>query len=168
MTCPVDIELADGDDLGAVTDLWVALARDQREHGSHVGAETNRETMYATLGAHQVDDGLLVARDGDSVVGFASFAVEHGTLELECRRGLLSNLYVEPAYRGNGIGTALLERVEERLSARGVEVCLLEAMVANEAARRFYHSAGYEPFRIGYQRRLGHSSENDTHSKEER
>ncbi|MFP8956735.1 GNAT family N-acetyltransferase [Natrialbaceae archaeon A-CW3] len=166
-TDDITIEPALPGDLEAVTELWVRLAANQRQQGSHVRAEPNRETMQALLGAHQVDGGLLVARDRESIVGFASFSVEHGSLELDCTRGLLSNLYVEPSRRGQGIGSQLLDAVESDLVDRGVDVVTLEAMADNESARQFYQQAGYTPFRVGFERRLVESTENDTHSKDE-
>ncbi len=168
---PPDVEIvrADQDTLDAVVDCWVHLAEEQRAYGSDVEGVSNRDAMRATLGAHMVDDGLLVAKSGDSVVGFASFSVQRGALELERTRGTLTNLYVVPSRRGDAIGTALLERVESDLRDRGVSVVLLEAMAQNAAARRFYERAGYEPFRVSYQRSLevDGSEKNDTHSKEE-
>ncbi|MXV62285.1 GNAT family N-acetyltransferase [Natronorubrum sp. JWXQ-INN-674] len=163
------IERATQDDIDAVADLWVRLARDQREYESFVRAADNRETMRETLAAHQVNDGLLVARLGDSIVGFASFTIERGSLELDATRGLLSNLYVDPAYRDHGLGTALLEAAEETLTERGAAVMVLEVMAANEAARRFYERQGYDTYRVGMKRSLENdaSSKNDTHSKED-
>ena len=161
------IEPATKEDVPAVTDLWVRLASEQRAHGSHVLPEENRETIRETLAAHQVNDGLLVARL-EGVVGFSSFTVEHGTFELDTSRGLLSNLYVRPAHRGDGIGTALLEATETALKERGVDVIALEAMADNEAARRFYRRNGYGTHRVALERRLADQEKNDTHSKEER
>ena len=163
------IEHASPDDVDAVTTLWIRLARDQRTYDSSVRAGANRETMRETLAAHQINDGLLVARLGGDVVGFASFAVEHGSLELDATRGHLSNLYVDPDFRNHGIGTALLEAVEDALTDRGIDVLLLEVMAENEAARRFYARQGYDDFRVTMQRSLEgeESSENDTHSKED-
>ncbi|SIR87377.1 GNAT family N-acetyltransferase [Natronorubrum thiooxidans] len=164
------IEYASQADIDAVADHWVRLARDQRAYGSFVRADDNRETMCEILAAHQVNDSLLVARIDDRPVGFASFTVEHGSLELDATRGHLSNLYVDPAFRDHGIGTALLEAVEDALVDRGVEVLLLEVMADNEDARRFYDRHGYDEFRVTMQRSLEgeDSSENDTHSKEDR
>lgn len=160
------IEPAAETDLEAVTDMWVQLAREQRGHGSHVLPAENRPTIRETLAAHRVGDGLLVARLEDDLVGFASFAVERGTFDLDVSRGLLSNLYVVPSRRGEGIGTALLEAVEDALADRGVEVLTLEAMADNEAARRFYRRNGYDVHRVSMARTL--ASENDTPSKDER
>ncbi|NUB91871.1 GNAT family N-acetyltransferase [Haloterrigena sp. SYSU A121-1] len=162
------IERATADDVETVADLWVRLARDQRRHDSYVHADANRETMRDTLAAHQVNDGLLVARDGGTVVGFASFSVERGSLQLDATRGVLSNIYVVPAARGQGVGTALLEAVEDELEAQGADVVVLEVMARNEAARRFYERKGYETYRVAMERDLGDDrSENDTHSKED-
>ncbi|WP_265111405.1 GNAT family N-acetyltransferase [Halosolutus halophilus] len=161
------IEPATPDDLETITELWVRLARGQREYGSAVRAAPNREAMRETLAAHLHADGLLVARVDGAIVGFASFSIERGSLELDATRGVLSNLYVEPAHRDRGIGTALLAAAEESLAARGAEELLLEVMADNEAARRFYRSQGYDSFRIGMSRSIADRSENDTHSKED-
>ncbi len=167
MTQPV-IEPATQADIEPITALWVDLAHGQREYGSAVRAVPNRKTMRETLAAHLHVDGLLVARlDGD-IVGFASFSVQQGSLELDATRGLLSNLYVLPAHRDRGIGSKLLTAVEDALADRGVEHLLLEVMAGNEHARRFYRSHGYEPFRIGMCRSIDRQSENDTHTKEDR
>ncbi|OAQ53646.1 hypothetical protein HTG_05145 [Natrinema mahii] len=164
---PPTIELATRADLDALTDLWVDLARDQRRYQSAVRPEANREAMRETLGAYLVSDGLFVARLEGAIVGFVSVTVERGTLELDTTRGLLSNIYVRPAYRGQGIGTALLEAAEASLADRGVDELLLEVMADNEAARRFYRRHGYDPFRVSMARSLADRDENDTHSKED-
>ncbi|WP_254763533.1 GNAT family N-acetyltransferase [Natrinema marinum] len=161
------IEPASADDVETLADMWVRLARDQRRHDSAVLADANRETMRQTLGAYRVSDGLLVARLEGELVGFASISIERGSLELDATRGLLSNIYVEPAVRGRGIGTALLEAAEESLADKGADTMVLEVMADNEAARRFYRRHGYDAFRVSMSRSLDESGENDTHSKED-
>lgn len=166
MTDPT-IDYATRDDLETVADRWVDLARDQRAYGSSIRAEANRETMRETLAAHQFTKSLLVARLEGDLVGFASFSLEQGALSLATARGQLSNLYVDPASRGRGIGTALLEAVEADLRDRGAEVVRLEVLAPNEDARRFYRERGYDPVRVTMDHTLEDSSENDTHSKED-
>ena len=161
------IEPATRDDLETITDLWVRLARDQRTHDAAVRADSNREPMRETLAAYQVADGLLVARLAGEIVGFASVTLEQGTLDLDSTRGLLSNLYVEPAFRDRGIGAALLEAAEEVAADRGADDLLLEVMAKNGAARRFYEREGYDEFRVTMARSLENRDENDTHSKED-
>ncbi len=159
------IEPATATDIDELVECWLQLASEQRDHGSVVGVESNRETIRDVLGAHRVSNGLLVARASDEIVGFATFAVETGSFELSVSRGLLSNLWVVPDRRDEGIGRRLLEAVEAELADRGVEVCQLEVLAANDAARRFYRRAGYEPRRVTMNRRLDSNDENDTPSK---
>ncbi|ELY38535.1 GNAT family N-acetyltransferase [Natronorubrum tibetense] len=164
------IERAAQDDVESVADLWVRLARDQRGYDSAVLADPNREMIRDTLAAHQVNDGLLVARVGGAIVGFASFTLERGSLALDTTRGLLSNIYVDAGYQNLGIGTALLEAAEAELAEQGAETVILEVMAANDDARRFYDRHGYDTYRVAMERELDDDdrSENDTHSKEDR
>jgi ribosomal protein S18 acetylase RimI-like enzyme len=157
----VTIEPAETDDVDAVTDLWVALAAGQREHGSHVLPEANRTAIRESVARHAVGGTLLVARD-DGVVGFAMVTVETGTFEQDCTRGVVENLYVVPGRRDEGIGTALLDAAEATLADRDVDIVSLEVMADNERARAFYRRRGYDPHRI----ELEKAAESDTHSRD--
>jgi ribosomal protein S18 acetylase RimI-like enzyme len=167
MTTDPTIEPATQADLEAITGLWVRLARGQREHGSFVLAEANRKTMHETLAAHAHANGLLVARVEGAIVGFVSYSIEHGTLALDAPRGIVSNIYVEPAYRGKGVGTALLDASEAALADQGAAVVILEVMTDNVDARQFYEHHAYESYRTAMKRSLAPRSESDTHSKED-
>ncbi|WP_254523159.1 GNAT family N-acetyltransferase [Natrinema caseinilyticum] len=161
------IEPASQDDLETIAELWVRLARDQRAYDSAVLPDANRDTMRDTLAAYRVTGELLVARLRREIVGFVSVSVERGSLELDATRGLLTNIYVEPAVRDQGIGTALLEAAEDTLAEQGADVVLLEVMAGNVDAHRFYRRRGYDEFRVTMRRSLEDRDENDTHSKED-
>lgn len=155
------------DEAGAIVDCWVDLARDQRAHGSHLRAGSNREAIRRAVLRHVVTDGLFVARidpdeDGDVIAGFVMFSVESGSYEQDVTRGVIENLYVRPGYRNRGIGSALLSAAEDAL-AEDADVIALEVMADNEAARRFYRRHGYDSHRLELER----SVENDIHSKDE-
>ena len=156
----VAIEAPGADAAETVTDLWVALAAGQREHGSHILAEANRARIRERLLRHAVNDTLLVARAED-VVGFVTVEREGGTYAQDDTRGVVTNLYVRPEHRGDGVGSMLLEAAENRLRKLGADAIALEVMADNEAARRFYRRAGYDPHRV----ELEKSVESDTHTK---
>lgn len=137
-----------------VTDLWVDLAEGQRRYGSHLLTEPNRGRIREAAVRGIVTDSLLVARDGDAVVGFVSFAVESGVYDQDVRRGLVENLYVVPERRDERVGEALLHAAEERLHERGCAVVYLETLAGNADARRFYRRQGYAPHRIQFERRI--------------
>jgi ribosomal protein S18 acetylase RimI-like enzyme len=155
------IEVATSADVDRVTDLWVDLARNQRSYGSHLRSEANRVPVRETIARHASEDTLLVARD-DVVVGFVTLGVETGSYAQDCTRGIVQNVYVASERRDEGVGSALLAAAENRLADLGADVVALDVLADNDAARRFYRRAGYEPHRIEMEK----SVENDNHSKE--
>ncbi|QIO23278.1 GNAT family N-acetyltransferase [Haloarcula sp. JP-L23] len=154
----MEITLATAADVDAVVDQWVALARDQQTYGSHLLASENRTAIREAVLQRVVADELLVARDGETLVGFVMVSMERGRYEQRCTRGLIENIYVRPDYRREGIGSELLSAGEKALAENGATAVALEVMAANESARRFYADHGYAPHRI----ELEKSTENDT------
>jgi len=157
-------------DADAVADLWVDLADDQRQYGSHLLAARNRDAIRETVARDAIAGELLVARaapDGDAhsdrgIVGFATFGVESGRYDTDAVRGVVGNVFVVPDRRGEGIGSTLLAAAERRLADAGADVVSLEAMADNDAARRFYRRHGYSPHRVEMEK----SVESDTLTKE--
>lgn len=156
----MQIESADMDDLDELADLWVALANGQRAHQSHLRARENREQIRQGLARTIVTDGVLVAREDDTCLGFVMFNLETGRFEQDVVRGIVQNLFVRPERRGEGIGSRLLEAAERDLADSGADVVGLEAMAENEAGLRFYERHGYRPHRIEFEK----SVESDTNS----
>lgn len=183
------IERPDTDAAETLADLWVELARGQRDHGSHVLPAANRTAIREALVRHVVTDGLLVARkDGAqnegqavkgsgggagagaeagtgtgnrAILGFVMFSPESNTYEQDVTRGVIHNLYVRESQRGEGVGTALVEAAETTLADRGFEAVTLEVMAGNDAARRFYRDRGFAPHRVEMEKGLS-GPESDT------
>lgn len=154
---------ATADDVDVVTDFWVALAEGQRKHGSTLLAEANRPTIREWVARSVVTGELLVARDeADDPVGFVGFAIDHGGYERDRTRGTVSNLFVVPDRRGEGIGSALLRAAERALEEAGADSVALEALTDNERARKFYDEQGYEPHRVELRKSLPAADAGDT------
>lgn len=171
---PPDIVVERGEtaDAEAVADCWVALAEDQQAYGSRLYADRNRSAARETALRHAVTGGLFVARrvaegrsegaadesdgDGDGdVVGFVTASRATGEFVEAEERGVVRNIYVRPAERGRGIGTALLAAAESHLAEQGVSVVSLEVMAENDAARRFYRRHGYDDHRLELRKPVG-------------
>ena len=142
-----EITGAEPDESAAVVDLWVELAADQRQHGSHLAAEDNRTQIRESIVRAISADRLLVARES-GLIGFVMFDTERTRYEQDVSRGIIENIYVVPDHRGRGIGSALLDAAEQRLRARDIDRIALEAMAPNERARQFYRARGYDPHRV--------------------
>ncbi|WP_144923385.1 GNAT family N-acetyltransferase [Halorubrum salsamenti] len=148
------------DDVDPVTDLWIALAEDQQAHGSTLLAEGNRTAVREWVARSVVTGELLVACDGDGdTIGFVGFALDRGGYERDRTRGVVSNLFVVPEWRGEGIGADLLDAAERALRQEGAETVALEALAANDRAREFYAERGYEPHRVELTKSLAAGNE---------
>ncbi|WP_276272134.1 GNAT family N-acetyltransferase [Haloarcula litorea] len=144
----MEITTASSDDADRVVDLWVALARDQRAHGSQLLAEANRDAIREAVFQRIVADDLLLADESGETIGFVMATIEQGRYEQALTRGLVENIYVVPEHRREGVGGALLRAAERHLAESGADTVALEAMADNEAARSFYADHGYELHRV--------------------
>lgn len=83
----------------------------------------------------------LIAKDGDRYAGyalffpfFASFRGQHGYY--------LDDLYIDPAFRGTGLGEALLREIARLGAERGFERIDLQVRDGNIKAISFYDKLG--------------------------
>ena len=88
--------------------------------------------------AFQWRDNILVAKDGDRVVGFVGYG-DHGAADPET--GEIFALYVLPEYQGTGVGQRLMDAALDKLSACP-HLCLW-AVKGNARAIRFYEKNGF-------------------------
>ena len=146
------------DDVDAIVDLWVRLAESQRAHGSHLFGDRNRTAVRESIVQRVVADNVRTARIDGRIVGFVMVTIDSGRYEQDETRGLIENIFVEPAYRDQGIGSELLDVAERVLRRAGADRLALEAMADNESARQFYRAHGYAPHRV----ELEKPTENDT------
>lgn len=153
MDADITVTQANSNDATEIADLWTTLAAGQREYGSHIRAETNREQIHRSVLRHIAGDRVLIARQGE-LTGFVMFSIERGTFEQDRQRGFVENLFVRPEERNDGIGSALLDAAERALRDRGAEVVALNVMARNEGARRFYRRHGYDPYRVELEKEL--------------
>ncbi|KPU63775.1 ribosomal protein S18-alanine N-acetyltransferase [Thermococcus argininiproducens] len=91
--------------------------------------EANRETF-------------LVAEYNGQVIGYVM-----GYLKPDME-GHIMSIAVDPLYRGNGIGRALMEAVIDRLIKRGARYIGLEVRVSNQGAIKLYERLGFKKMKI--------------------
>lgn len=114
-------------------------------YGAFLGRELERPEII-----------LLVAEQAGSVLGYAYAGLE-GTdyMALRGPAGMLYDLVVDPARRGEGIGRALLDAAVTALVARGAPRVVLSTAERNDAAQRLFASAGFRRTMIEMTRELG-------------
>ncbi len=85
---------------------------------------------------------LLVARDGDDIVGsltLALFRIPTGM------RAWIEDVVVDEAARGRGVGEALSREALRRANAAGARTVDLTSRPSREAANRLYQKIGFQP-----------------------
>jgi ribosomal protein S18 acetylase RimI-like enzyme len=89
----------------------------------------------------------VVADDGGTIVGFASFGPYRLQDEdaYDPASGELYAIYVDPGRWNTGAGRALMTAVREALAADGYRKFRLWVLEENRRARRFYERAGMAP-----------------------
>ena len=87
---------------------------------------------------------LSLASDGEEAVGFAIVRLREGEATFETGEVVaeLETMAVAPHRRREGVGTALMRHVHERLAGQGVMFMSLTALAGNEEAARFYRGFG--------------------------
>ena len=86
----------------------------------------------------------LIAEVGGEAVGFALFFHNFSTF-LGKPGVFLEDLFVRPAFRGRGLGKALLTRVAQIAISRDCGRMEWSVLNCNEPAIRFYESLGAQP-----------------------
>jgi ribosomal-protein-alanine N-acetyltransferase len=81
--------------------------------------------------------GFLVAVADGKVVGYVIGVIRWGTT------GHILAIGIDPSYRRQQIGSALMERVINRLRARGAKTIRLEVRKSNLGAQQFYLKLGF-------------------------
>jgi len=137
----MEIRPATPDDRAAIRDL-------ARETWHDTYDELDAETIDSTVDDWYADDALeraldepgttvLVAADDGEIVGFT-----HGVVQGD--EGDVLRMYVHPDHQGEGIGTALHERLRTDLEDFNMKRMRAIDFASNEDSRRFYENLGFE------------------------
>ncbi|NHN41557.1 GNAT family N-acetyltransferase [Halorubellus sp. JP-L1] len=150
-------EATDEDARLLATEFWFPLA-EQME------AYTDLNELRDDAGEHAVDgfERLLASDDvhvflredaGDPVAFVTVELGEHPSRE-RGRYASINDLYVKEAHRGQGHGTALVERAEALADREDCDFLKVSAEWENRPAREFYRDRGYEPKQVTFAKPL--------------
>jgi GNAT superfamily N-acetyltransferase len=132
------IERATEQDIPAI----VRLVRQLAEYEKLEHAMVSREDDFrkALFGPQRNVDAMLAFAD-DVAVGLALYFYNFSTFQ--GRRGIyLEDIYVEPEYRGRGIGSALLKRLARVAKEEGCARMEWSVLTWNQPSIDFYHRMG--------------------------
>ena len=121
------------DDYLPVVDLW-----ERSEPGIQVGRSDTPDEITKKI--QRDPDLFLVADYQEEIIGVVMGGYDG-------RRGMIYHLAVEKEYRQIGVGTALMEALEDRLREKG---CLRSYLMVRKdnAATQFYEKNGWQALAI--------------------
>lgn len=115
------------------------------------------ESLAVLLDAAKHGMIFIAEDDEDRPIGWAVVFEEEGpvyVLEDERRFAYISELFVEEALRGQGIGQALIAACEDWARTHGYATIRIGHLAANTRTGQMYEKAGYAPYAVQRRKRL--------------
>jgi ribosomal protein S18 acetylase RimI-like enzyme len=136
-------------DLAAIGRLGALLVRTHHDFDPQrfLAATPQTEHAYASfLGTQLTEPNIIILvaeRDGE-MVGYTYAGIEgNDYMSLRGPAGVLHDIVVAPAHRGQGVGRMLLDATLAALKARGAPRVVLSTAERNEPAQRLFARAGF-------------------------
>lgn len=138
-----------------VEDVWHPFAREMAELDSYndlvprydeLSDEARAEAVAYRREQYRDDDQAIFVADCDGEIAGYVHVKNKKTPKVFARdaEANISEVYVAPDYRGNGIAGDLMDRAEKWADERDCEYVILSVNADNGTARRVYESRGYE------------------------
>ena len=136
-------------DLPAIGRLGALLVRQHHDFDPRrfIPATPETEYAYASFLGRQLEAPgiiILVAEQDGEVLGYTYAGAEgYDYMSLRGPAGVVYDIVVDPAHRGQGVGRMLLDATLSALAARGSPRVVLSTATQNEAAQRLFDGAGF-------------------------
>ena len=109
-------------------------------YNQHPDAQREREFIESHLRKHT--SVIYIAEADGAAAGFMQLFKTYSTVHL-CSSWILEDLFVNPAYRHAGVGSALLSHALQHVREDGAGGMFLETAHDNVAAQALYEKAGW-------------------------
>ena len=118
----------------------------QAHHADHSSSDRFRNFLARHMGEETMLVFLMYS--GEEAVGYGmAFDVDqHAYMPEWTRRGYITQFYVDPSCRGQGIGEMGLSYIHAWFRSRGLKDAMLNVAVHNEVGIRFWQKRGYIPY----------------------
>ena len=130
----------------ATTDDISLLVTLMTEFYAEAATPLNAARATEAFAALLADDRLgkvWLIQAGNNDVGYVVVTFSY-SMEFGGRNGFVDDLFIQPAFRGAGLGTAALKEVRTFCQKRGVRALHLETGRDNAAAQALYRRAGFK------------------------
>jgi ribosomal protein S18 acetylase RimI-like enzyme len=148
----ITIREAREEDLGAVADLWVQLAKHHQvlsDQFSLAFDGKQKWSGYLRDRFAEISTKLIVAEEDEKIVGFMLCLLEPNVpVYKERKLGVISDVYVRQERRRKGVAEKMLDSAANWFKKNKVRTVRLNVAADNLVARAAWHMLGFEPFMI--------------------
>lgn len=132
---------------------WMEAVLSLRAEFSHMGSP---EPFIEFVNQRLEDETMLLILawvDGTPAgYGLAFDVAGHAFMPEWTRSGYITQFLVSGQYRKQGIGTLMMDYINDWFRSRGLQKVLLNVDIDNEAGIRFWKSQGFEPYAMRMKR----------------
>lgn len=148
MNTRVTIKNAIQKDLPDVVALWAEHLAYHAAHDLYFAISPDAASGFLKYLEDQLDElGLFVAEVNGSRVGFILGEVaQRPPCFAERKYGMIDDLAVTEAWRGQGVGQELLKCMRAWFQIKGIHRIETRVLEANPLASKFWEQAGFEPY----------------------
>ena len=109
----------------------------------HLTFDNNSREALADLLNNKAFGGVWLIQHQSESIGYIVLTIGY-SLEFHGRDAFIDELYIRANYRGQGIGTQVLEYMQEVCRSLGIKALHLEVDRVNTKAQKLYHSLGFK------------------------
>jgi ribosomal protein S18 acetylase RimI-like enzyme len=142
----LQIRPAKKEDLGSVADLIVRTKKLNNEFDplfAVVSDAKARAEKHVTASIGAPDKLLLVAVEGQKVVGVIRAEIHQRLFYEPHEEGFITELYILPEYRRKALGNEMVQKASAGLKKMGAQIIVADVPAQNEIANRFYSKRGF-------------------------
>ena len=142
----MQIRRARKEDLGAAADLLVRIKKLNNEFDplfAVVADAKPRADKYLASTMEDADKLVLVATEGDKVVGMLRAEMRERIFYEPHEEGFITDFYILPEFRRQALGHEMIQKASAELKKMGAQIIVADVPSRNEIANRFYTKRGF-------------------------
>jgi len=142
----LQIRRARREDMGAAADLLVRIKKLNNEFDplfAVVADAKPRADKYLASTIADPDKLVLVATEGEKVVGMLRAEMRERLFYEPHEEGFITDFYILPEFRRKALGHEMIQKASAELKRMGAQIIVADVPSRNEIANNFYTKRGF-------------------------
>ena len=142
----MQIRRARKEDVGAAADLLVRIKKLNNEFDplfAVVADAKARADKYLASTIADADKLVLVAAEGEKVVGMLRAEMRERLFYEPHEEGFITDFYILPEFRRQALGHEMIQKASAELKRMGAQIIVADVPSRNEIANKFYAKRGF-------------------------